>query len=98
TQVGPHAVDRAVPLDALGDAERVAAAMLSPLDAVAHLPRVVVGGEGIAALRHGRALPAASDAPEGTPLALASADGELLAIAERSDNIIRPRKVFVAQG
>jgi tRNA pseudouridine55 synthase len=98
TRVGPHAVDRAVPLEALGDAERVAAAMLSPLDAVAHLPRVAVDEEGIAALRHGRALLADVELPEGTPLALASADGALLAIGERTGDVLRPRKVFVAQG
>jgi tRNA pseudouridine55 synthase len=96
TRVGPHAVDRAVPLDALGDADRVRAAMLTPLDAVSHLPRVVVDEEGIAALRYGRALPAAGDAPEHTPLALASAGGELLAIGERAGEVLRPRKVFVA--
>ncbi|MFL5382571.1 MAG: tRNA pseudouridine(55) synthase TruB [Longimicrobiaceae bacterium] len=97
TRVGPHAVDGAVPLDALGDAGRVRAALLSPLAAVSHLPRVAVDEAGIAALRHGRAVPASADAPEDTPLALASAEGELLAIGERFDNIIRPRKVFVTQ-
>lgn len=97
TRVGAHAVDGAVPLDALGDAGRVRAALLSPLAAVAHLPRVDVDEAGIAALRHGRALPASDDAPAGTPLALASAEGELLAIGERIDNIIRPRKVFATQ-
>ncbi|HEX8903876.1 MAG TPA: tRNA pseudouridine(55) synthase TruB [Longimicrobiaceae bacterium] len=95
TKVGPHTVDGAVPLDALGDADRVRAALLPPLAAVSHLPRVDVDEVGIAALRHGRAVPASADAPEATPLALASAEGELLAIGERFDNIIRPRKVFV---
>jgi tRNA pseudouridine55 synthase len=97
TKVGPHAVDGAVPLDALGDADRVRAALLPPLAAVSHLPRVPVDEAGIAALRHGRAVPAPGDAPEAIPLALASAEGELLAIGERFDNIIRPRKVFVTQ-
>jgi tRNA pseudouridine55 synthase len=96
TRVGPHSVDRAVPLEALGDADRVASAMLSPLEAVAHLPRVTVDEQGIAALRHGRALMADADTPEGTPLALASADGALLAIGERTGGALRPRKVFVA--
>jgi tRNA pseudouridine55 synthase len=95
TRVGPHAVDRAVPLDALGDAERVRAAMLTPLAAVSHLPRVTVDEAGLADLRHGRALPAAEGTPEGTALALASADGELLAIGERTGEVLRPRKVFV---
>ena len=97
TRVGPHTVDRAVTLDALGDADRVRAAMLSPLDAVAHLPRVVVDEEGIAALGYGRALPAAADTPEHVPLALASAGGELLAIGERAGEVLKPRKVFVSQ-
>jgi tRNA U55 pseudouridine synthase TruB len=71
--------------------------MLAPLDAVSHLPRVVVDEEGIAALRYGRALLAPGDAPEQTPVALASADGELLAIGERRGDVLQPRKVFVAQ-
>ncbi|HYJ77992.1 MAG TPA: tRNA pseudouridine(55) synthase TruB [Longimicrobiaceae bacterium] len=93
TRIGGHEVRDAVPLDALGDEERVGSALLSPLDAVAHLPRVAVDGDGIAALRHGRAVPAA-DAPEGVPVALVSADGELLAIGERSGGVLQPRKVF----
>ncbi|HEX8243809.1 MAG TPA: tRNA pseudouridine(55) synthase TruB [Longimicrobium sp.] len=95
TRVGPHDAARAVPLDALGDAERVAAAMLSPLEAVAHMPRVSVDEAGIAALRHGRAVPAADDAPSGVPIALVSG-GELLALGERDGDVVRPRKVFVS--
>jgi len=95
TRSGPHAADRAVPVDALGDATRVAAAMLTPLEAVSHLAAVLVDDAGIAALRHGRAVPAAADAPEAGPVALASPDGELLAIGERDGGVVRPRKVFV---
>lgn len=98
TRAGSHSVDRAVPLDDLGDADRVRAAMLSPLEAVSHLARVMVDADGIAALRFGRAVPAAADTPEGVPVALASAEGELLGIGERADDVVRPRKVFVAQG
>ncbi|HEU0051750.1 MAG TPA: tRNA pseudouridine(55) synthase TruB, partial [Longimicrobium sp.] len=96
TRVGPHSVDRAVPVDALGDEARVRDALLSPLEAVAHLPRVPVDDAGRAALSHGRAVPAAGDAPEGVPVALASPDGELLAIGEREGGLVRPRKVFAA--
>jgi tRNA pseudouridine55 synthase len=97
TRQGPHTVDRAVPLDLLGDEARVRAAMLTPLDAVAHLPRVLVDELGIAALRHGRALEAAGDdVPEGRPLALATESGTLLAIGERTGGVVQPRKVFVA--
>ena len=97
TRVGPHSVDGAVPLDALGDEARVRAAMLSPLQAVAHLPRVEVDARGAAALSHGRAVSVAdsTDVPEGVPVALASG-GELLAIGERWGGEVRPRKVFAA--
>lgn len=95
TRVGTHSVEGAVPIDALGDEDRVRAATIAPLDAVSHLPRVVVDEAGIAALRHGRAVPAADDVPEARPLALASAEGELLAIAERAGGEVRPRKVFL---
>ena len=94
TRVGTHAVEGAVPLDALADEARVRAALLSPLDAVSHLPRVLVDEAGLAALRHGRAVPADPSAPGG-PVALASAGGELLAIGERAGDVVRPRKVFV---
>jgi tRNA pseudouridine55 synthase len=95
TRSGTHTVDRAVPVDALGDAERVRAALLTPLAAVAHLPKLLVDDDGIAALRHGRAVPAAAETPEDAPVALASAGGELLAIGERDGGLVRPRKVFV---
>jgi tRNA pseudouridine55 synthase len=95
TAVGSHSVDGAVPLSELGDAERVAAAMIAPLDALAHLPRVVVDEAGLALLRHGRAVPASDDAPSGAAIALASADGELLAVGEREGDVVHPRKVFI---
>jgi tRNA pseudouridine55 synthase len=95
TRVGPHSVDGAVPLHDLGDAERVAAAMLAPMQALAHMPRIVVDEPGIALLRHGRAIPASPDAPAGVAIALASAEGELLAIGERAGGQVRPRKVFI---
>jgi tRNA pseudouridine55 synthase len=98
TKVGPHSVDRAVPLDALGDAERVRAAMLLPLEAVSHLARVTVDEAGAAALAHGRAVAAAEDVPSGEPIVLASSTGELLAIGERDGGVVRPRKVFAAAG
>ncbi len=94
TRMGAHSVEAAVPLDALGDAERVAAAVLSPADAVAHLPRVAVDEAGAAALGFGRALPAPEDVPAGVPLALVGAGGALLAIGERNGDRVQPRKVL----
>jgi tRNA pseudouridine55 synthase len=97
TAVGVHSVEDAVPLDALGDEERVRAALLTPLDALAGLPRVAVDEAGAAALGFGRTIPAPPGAPEGVPLALAGADGRLLAIGERAGDAVKPRKVFPAE-
>lgn len=94
TRMGAHSAEDAVPLDALGDAERVRSAVLPPAAAVAHLPRVTVDAAGAAALGHGRAVPAPDGAPEGVPLALLAADGTLLAIGERAGDRIQPRKVL----
>jgi tRNA pseudouridine55 synthase len=96
TAVGPHSVEGAVPITELGDAERVAAAMIAPLDALAHMPRVAVDEAGLALLRHGRAVPASPETPAGVPLALASGAGELLAVGDRHGDVVRPRKVFIA--
>jgi tRNA pseudouridine55 synthase len=97
TAVGVHSVGRAVPLEALGDEDRVRSALLTPLDALAGLPRVAVDEAGAAALGFGRAIPAPADTPEGVPLALAGADGRLLAIGERAGDAVKPRKVFPAE-
>lgn len=94
TAVGAHSVDRAVPLDALDDAERVRAAMLSPVEAVSHLPRVDATADEAAALGHGRPIPAPEDAPTGVPLAVVGPEGTLLAVGERRGGDVRPRKVF----
>ncbi len=94
TRVGAHDAARAVPLDALQDAERVAAALLTPLEAVSHLPRATVDAAGAKALSFGRAVPASGDVPPGVAVAVASADGALLAVGERDGDVVRPRKVF----
>lgn len=94
TRTGEHAVERAVPVDALGDPDRVEAALIDPAGAVAHLPRLAVDAEDARALSHGRAVPGAPGLPEGTPLAILSDEGVLLAIGERAGEGVRPRKVF----
>ena len=94
TMIGPHRVERAVPLDALGDQARVREAWITPAAAVAHLPQVVVDAAGEADLRHGRAVAAQAAADAEGPVALVSAGGELLAVGERGGDRVRPRKVF----
>lgn len=94
TQIGPHDVERAVPIDQLGDAERVAAAMIAPADALAHLPRVVADARGETDVRHGRTLSAPDGLRVTGPVAVVSAAGELLAVGESAEGVVRPRKVF----
>ncbi len=94
TRIGEHTVDGAVPLQSLEDAEHVQRALLTPLEALRHLPRVVVEGESLQVVRHGGGVPAPEGAEPQGPVALASPEGELLAIAELRGGILQPRKVF----
>lgn len=94
TRVGAHTVERAVPLDALADAERVRAALIPPLEAVSHLPRVEIDERAAENVRHGRAVRVDRAEPVDGTVALASAAGELLAVGEAAGGVVRPRKVF----
>jgi tRNA pseudouridine55 synthase len=91
TRVGGHDVARAVAVADLADVERVAAARIAPLDALAHLPHIAVDTAQLAALRHGRTITVAHRTA-GT-VAVAAA-GALVAVAECSGDTLRPRKVF----
>ena len=96
TRIGAHDVARAVPLDQLGDAARVAAALIAPADAVSHLASARVDERGEADLRFGRAV-AIGDAgiADGETVAVVGPGGGLLAIGEAAGGRVRPRKVFV---
>jgi tRNA pseudouridine55 synthase len=94
TRIGPHDVARAVPMDQLGEAERVAAAMIAPANALDHLPRVVADARGEVDVRHGRALPAPESLHVTGPVAIVSPGGDLLAVGESAGGVVRPRKVF----
>jgi tRNA pseudouridine55 synthase len=98
TRIGPHEVDRAVPMDRLGEEDRVRAAMIAPADAVSHLPRVVADERGEADLRHGRAVIAPDGFAAEGAVAVVSAGGALLAVGEAADGVVRPRKVFMGGG
>ena len=95
TRMGPHVVARAVPLDGLEDEGRVRDALLTPAEAVAHLPRQAVDPEGVAALRHGRPVPALPGLDDEPAVALVGEAGELLAIGAAREGRVYPRKVFV---
>lgn len=92
TAVGPFQVDGAVPLDRLEENDTVAAALLSPLQALRHLPVVRLDTEAVARVRNGRPVPG-GEGVEGSVAALA-ADDRLVAVAEVDGALLRPRKVF----
>lgn len=95
TSVGEHSVKDAVALDDLGDQETVNHAWMTPAEAIQHLPRYEVNESGLSSLRNGGAVPADGALPGGTPIAMLSADGVLLAIGERDGERLQPRKVFL---
>ncbi|MDB4947360.1 MAG: tRNA pseudouridine synthase [Gemmatimonadetes bacterium] len=94
THVGPHDVAHAVPVDRLDEVEAVARAMLTPAEAVSHMPSITLTDDERTAIGFGRVVAARPELPEGVPVAFLSADGELLAIGERAGEHVRPRKVF----
>ena len=91
TAVGAFTVDTAVPGDRLDDQAAVARALIRPLEALRHLPRVELDANQAAAIRHGKPVPAPAGATGCTVLAAA---GTLVAIAEAANGVLRPRKVF----
>lgn len=95
TRVGEHEVSVAVPLERLEDEAAVAAAFLSPAEAVRHLPRVVIEEEERARLAHGGAVRGEGELPVEGPVAILSRGGELLAIGEPRDGRVQPRKVLL---
>jgi tRNA pseudouridine55 synthase len=92
TAVGSHAVTDALPVEELGDAARVRAVLVTPLDALGSMPRVELDDAALEHVRHGRAVRAECPAGE---VALA-AGGRLIGIGRADGEIVRPRKVFPA--
>ncbi|MDR0787972.1 MAG: tRNA pseudouridine(55) synthase TruB [Gemmatimonadota bacterium] len=94
TRVGERSVEGALPLDALGDAAAVKAAMISPADAVDHLPAFVLDDQEMSSITHGGSFIREGEIPAGV-LVLLSPERQLLAIGEGDGERIRPRKVFL---
>jgi tRNA pseudouridine55 synthase len=94
TAIGSFTVERALSLGALGDPSAVAAAVLAPLEALAHLPALDVDAAAASKLAHGGTVPLECDegAPSG-PIVVSHA-GALLAIGEWVGGALRPRKVL----
>ena len=90
TAVGPFTAAAARPLDGLGPD-----AVLPPLEAVGHLPRVTVDDGTAAAVGHGSVLPGEATGFVGEgPWAVVGPDGALLAVYEgRPDGTVKPSMV-----
>ncbi len=92
TSVGPFSVEGALAPAALEDRAAVESALISPLEAVAHLPVRELTEEERRRIGHGQRL--AAEGAEVGLLALVAGD-ELVAVAESDGGTVRPRKVFV---
>lgn len=93
TRIGPHDVSDALPLDELGDAAARRRAMLSPADALGHLPAVDLGAEALDDIAHGRSRPLPENAAD-SGLVRVLHDGRLVAVADTRGGRLQPRKVF----
>lgn len=104
TAIGPFRVEDALPVAELGDAARVGRARVTPLEALAHLPRVEVSASEAGRLGSGQALPLGTAGPsaredagtepaEGT-LVVVAREGDLVAVAQVAGGLLKPRKVF----
>ncbi|HET9440740.1 MAG TPA: tRNA pseudouridine(55) synthase TruB [Longimicrobiales bacterium] len=89
--IGAHAVADAVPLDELGAATRVAAAAMTPQQALAHMPAVDLTEEQTRAIRFGRPVEYGAHT-EGLVQLLHA--GTLIAIAKPEGGRLQPHKVF----
>jgi tRNA pseudouridine55 synthase len=96
TAIGPFSGASASSLDALSDPEAIRANLLPPALALAHFPSFEVGPEDAARIRQGQFLSIQrTEVPEEAPVRVLL-DGNLLAVATREGDRLRPRKVFEA--
>lgn len=92
TRIGGHAVERAVALDELGDADTVGRSAIGLLQALAHLPAVSLNEEQERAVGYGQAI--AFDAADAQALLLVR-EGRLMAIGRAEGGQVKPHKVLV---
>lgn len=91
TRSGPFRLENAATLEELAAGR---AAMLPPAEALGEMPRAAVTGAAAERLLHGVVPRLRVEQPPGTTVALLSADGDLLALAEAEAGGLRLLKVF----
>jgi tRNA pseudouridine55 synthase len=94
TSIGAHTLEGAITPGQLEDPEAVSRAALSPVEALAHLPTIVVDESSRDRLAFGQAI-TAPDAEECEHITVVN-DGCLVAIAEVRAGALRPKKVFLS--
>lgn len=95
TEIGSFSVADAIGVEALADKGAVARAALDPLDALAHLPTLSIDDEVAQRVIHGQKIRLPSD-DVASGIVTVSHLGQLLAIAEVVDGLLKPSKVFAA--
>lgn len=94
TGIGGFSVDSALSFSDLEREEGLAGHLISPADALSHLPSVTVSQADAGRIRQGQFLPLEDgELLEGGPVRILL-EGELLAIGARSGDHLRPRKVL----
>lgn len=99
TGIGGFSVEDAVTLSQVQDDTRWRERLLSPAQAVSHLPAISVGPEDAGRLRHGQDISssmATMTTPEPGNRVRVLMDGELVAIGMHVEDRLKPRKVFGA--
>lgn len=94
TRIGPFKVTSSLPLDSLSGLEAIQTNLIPPALALAHFPSFEVRPEEAARICQGQFLPIPhTEIPEGTPVRVLL-EGDLLAVAAREGDQLRPRKVL----
>lgn len=93
---GSFALENAVTLETLLEADDWQRHLILPQQALTHMPLVTLDSQQLDHIQHGRAIPA--DGATQAELAQAQdADGQFAAILKRDDDLWRPEKVFGTQ-
>jgi len=99
TAIGPHRIEAAATIAELAR-DGVLAHLISPSEALAHLPAVSLENAEVKGVRHGRQIPARGRGVMGEMTRLVDARGHLVAVAEcvddAADSVLQPRTVLPA--
>jgi tRNA pseudouridine55 synthase len=94
TSIGPFSISEASLLPALGDPTAVLGALIPSAPALAHLPAVEVEPAQAARIRQGQFLVLVGNDPPEDVVVRVLLEGELVALASREGDRLRPRKVM----